>query len=117
MNRVPGPAEELVLDEDGGGEHDGALDRHGAEVLPHHVPAEGVLEPVLPWTRRTRETDRNDQNPTRRPGEASLARFPPALSDQLRGRGLFPGTQLWGVTLKQKNHHGRHPSITAASLG
>lgn len=46
---LPGFAEELVLDEDGDGEHDGALDGHGAEVLAHHVPAEGVLESILPW--------------------------------------------------------------------
>lgn len=46
---LPGFAEELVLDEDGDGEHDGALDGHGAEVLAHHVPAERVLESILPW--------------------------------------------------------------------
>lgn len=45
---LPGFTEELVLDQDGDGEHDGALDRHGAEVLPNHVPAEGVLESILP---------------------------------------------------------------------
>lgn len=44
---VPGFTEEPVLDQEGGAEHDGALDRHGAEVLPHHVPAEGVLESVF----------------------------------------------------------------------
>lgn len=44
---VPGFTEEAVLDQDGGAEHDGALDRHGAEVLPHHVPAEGVLESIF----------------------------------------------------------------------
>lgn len=49
LEQVPGFAEELVLDEDGGGEHDGTLDGHGAEVLPHQVPAQGVLEPILPW--------------------------------------------------------------------
>ena len=46
---LPRLAEELVLDEDREGKHDDSLDEHGAEVLSHHVPAEGVLEAVLPW--------------------------------------------------------------------
>lgn len=47
LELVPGFTEEPVLDQDGGAEHDGTLDRHGAEVLPHHVPAEGVLESIF----------------------------------------------------------------------
>lgn len=44
---LPGSAEEVVLDEEGDGEHDSALDEHGKQVLAHHVPAQGVFKSVL----------------------------------------------------------------------
>lgn len=69
LEPVPGFTEEPVLDQEGGAEHDGALDRHGAEVLPHHVPAEGVLESILTWQRREQTGD-SEPNP---PGKVSLA--------------------------------------------
>lgn len=49
--QLPAPwfAEELILDEDCDGEHDGSLDGHRAQVFPHHVPAERVFKSVLPF--------------------------------------------------------------------
>lgn len=49
---LPGFAAEFILDKESDGEHDCPLDGHGTEVLPHHVPAEGVLVTVFPWERQ-----------------------------------------------------------------
>lgn len=50
---LPWLAEELVLHEDRESEHDETLNHHGTKVLPHHFPAEGVLETVFTWQRMT----------------------------------------------------------------
>lgn len=49
---LPGFAAEFILDKESDGEHDCPLDGHGTQVLPHHVPAEGILETVFPWERQ-----------------------------------------------------------------
>lgn len=46
---LPWFAEKLVLDEDRDEKHGSSLDRHGAKVLPHHVPAEWVFKTVFTW--------------------------------------------------------------------
>ena len=50
-SRLPGLDAEAVLDEDGDGEEDHTLHRHGKQVLAHHVPRQGRAEAVLTWRR------------------------------------------------------------------
>lgn len=56
----PGLDAETVLDKDSDEEEDDALDGHGKQVLPHHVPGQRGAEPVL-TCRRTNKQNQCDE--------------------------------------------------------
>ena len=68
---LPGLAEEVVLDEQGEDEHDSPLDGHGAQVPPHHVPAQGVFKAVFACGRK-RQENRKYQPPEKEIQERPL---------------------------------------------